>query len=164
MLKLEGFEPGPIDEASLTVEDRWLLSRLSAVSENVTHSLERYGYGDATRELYNFAWDDFCSFYIEMLKDRLSDEAEPAVRVHAQRMLAYALDCLLRLLHPFMPFVTEEIWQTLGQFAPVRGWAAEAPTDCVIVAAWPKVDSKWQDEQIESQFSRFQEVLSLIHI
>ena len=162
MLKMEGFQAGPIDEAELTVEDRWLLSRLSAVSENVTQSLERYGYGDATRELYNFAWDDFCSFYIEMLKDRLSSEAPPEVRAHAQRMLAYALDCLLRLLHPFIPFVTEEIWQTLGQFAPKRGFQSETPSDCLIVAAWPEVDKKWQNPKIESQFAKFTESLAAV--
>ena len=162
MLKMEGFQPGPIDESQMTVEDRWLLSRLSAVSENVTNSLERYGYGDATRELYNFAWDDFCSFYIEMLKDRLSDDAEPATRTHAQRMLAYALDCLLRLLHPIIPFVTEEIWQTLNQFAPQRGFDAETPSKCLIVAEWPAVDRKWQDEGIEAQFARFQESLAAV--
>ncbi len=94
MLNLEGYEASPISEEDLTVEDRWMLSRLTTVSGNVTAWLEEFKYADATRELYEFAWHQFCSFYVEMLKDRFADESK---RPHAQRMLAYSLDCLLRL-------------------------------------------------------------------
>ena len=74
--------------------------------------------------LYDFAWNEFCSFYVEMVKSRLSD---PAARPVAQRVLAHTLDVLLRLLHPMVPFITEEIWQLLGQAAPARGLRARRP-------------------------------------
>ena len=154
MLNLEGYSAAPINEADLTVEDRWILSRLVTVSNNVTESLENYRYAQATRELYDFAWDNFCSFYVEILKDRFSN---PDLRPHAQRMLVFALDQLLRLLHPVMPFVTEAIWQQLNRFAPQRGLDTVQPaTECLIGASWPQLDAKWYSEDIETQFARFQ--------
>ena len=102
----------------MAVEDRWLLSRLATVTGEVTAALEGYHFADASRVLYDFAWNEFCSFYVEMVKSRLSD---PAARPVAQRMLAHTLDVLLRLLHPMVPFITEEVWQLLGQSAPERG-------------------------------------------
>lgn len=160
MIRMEDFKPALISENALTVEDQWILSRLSTVCKNVTASIERYGYADATRELYDFAWDEFCSFYIEMLKDRLdNDETKP----HAQRMLAFALDCLLRMLHPFMPFITEEIWQTLNQFARQRGYdSLEAPSTCLISASWPEIPESFFNQDVESQFSIFQNSLAAI--
>ncbi len=126
----------------------------------VTENLDRFKYADATRELYDFAWDQFCSFYVEMLKDRFADQSK---RAHAQRMLAYSLDTLLRLLHPFIPFITEEIWQQLAQFAPQRGLlVVEIPNDHLITAKWPQVDPKWYDDAIESQFSKFASVLGAL--
>ena len=92
---MEGYSPAAINEADLTVEDRWILSRLVTVRDNVTDALEHYRYAEATRELYDFAWDNFCSFYLEILKDRLANESQ---RPQAQRMLVFALDQLLRLL------------------------------------------------------------------
>ncbi|MDB4623697.1 class I tRNA ligase family protein, partial [bacterium] len=158
MLNLEGYEASPISEDDLTVEDRWMLSRLTTVSGNVTAYLEDFKYADATRELYEFAWHQFCSFYVEMLKDRFADEAK---RSHAQRMLAYSLDCLLKLLHPVMPFITEEIWQNLAHICPERGWAkVETANRCIIDAAWPELNPAWRDEAIENQFSLYQSALS----
>ena len=160
MMHMEGFQPAALESHPLTVEDQWLLSRLSTVCHNVTNLLERYGYGEATRELYDFAWEEFCSFYIEMLKDRLNDDK---TRPHAQRMLAYALDCLMRMLHPFMPFITEEIWQTLAEYAPQRGLESiETPCSHLIVANWPEIDIKWQNSEIEAQFTTFQNSLTAV--
>jgi valyl-tRNA synthetase len=157
MLNLEGYVAAPIAEDDLTVEDRWMLSRLTTVSRNVTSYLEDFKYADATRELYEFAWHQFCSFYVEMLKDRFADEEK---RPHAQRMLAYSLDCLLRLLHPVMPFITEEIWQNLARICPQRGWnEIETANPCLINAAWPKLNPTWQDDAIENQFALYQTAL-----
>ncbi len=157
MLNLEGYQPAAINEADLTVEDRWILSRLFTVSQNVTQSLEGYRYAEATRALYNFAWDNFCSFFVEILKDRFAD---PARRPHAQRILVFALDQLLRLLHPMMPFVTEAIWEQLNRFAKVRGLdSVEEASDCLIGASWVEIDEKWANPEIETQFARFQTVL-----
>src|SRR5436190_1363097 len=80
-----------------------------------TAAIEGYHFADACLVLYGFAWDEFCSFYVEMVKGRLQD---PASRPTAQRVLAHALDTLLRLLHPIIPFLTEEVWHLLGEIAP----------------------------------------------
>ncbi|MFT5299814.1 MAG: valyl-tRNA synthetase [Mariniblastus sp.] len=157
MINLKGYTPAAIVESDLTVEDRWMLSRLSTVSENVTAYLDAFKYADAMRELYDFAWHHFCSFYVEMLKDRFADES---LRPHAQRMLAYSLDCLLKLLHPVMPFVTEDIWQNLAKLCPERGFdSVEPAAKCLITAAWPELDQSWQDPAIENQFALYQSSL-----
>ncbi len=157
MMNLEGYSPAPVQGQELAVEDRWLLSRLATVTQGVTDSLEGYHYGDAARQLYDFSWDEFCSFYVEMVKARLGD---PAQRPTAQRVLAHALDVLLRLLHPLVPFITEDVWQRLGALARERGLAKpQAPAESIMVAAWPKADTEWQDARIEARFARFQEVL-----
>ncbi len=158
MLNLEGYEASPILEDDLTVEDRWMLSRLATVSNNVTAYLEDFKYAEATRELYEFAWHQFCSFYVEMLKDRFADESK---RPHAQRMLAYSLDCLLRLLHPVMPFITEEIWQNLARICPQRGLGeVKTVNRCIIDAAWPDLGPAWRNDAIENQFALYQAALS----
>ncbi len=158
LLNLEGYEAGPVSQEELYVEDRWLLSRLSTVTTEVRTALESYHFSEACRALYKFAWDEFCSFYIEMVKSRLSD---PEQRTVAQRVLAHALDVLLRLLHPMVPFITEEVWQLLGKFAPQRGLQTlTAPAESIMVADWPEADTAAQDAQIEQQFDLFQKVLT----
>lgn len=157
LMNLEGYTPGAVRDEDLAVEDRWVLSRLSTVTEQATQALATYRYADAARYLYEFAWDEFCSFYVEMVKGRLQDDTSRPV---AQRVLAYTLDTLLRLLHPIIPFLTEEVWQLLGQAAPKRGLATvESPTESVIIAPWPVSDPARQNAQIEARFARFQEVL-----
>ena len=157
LMNLEGYTPAPVTNAELAVEDSWLLSRLSTVTQQVTHSLAVYGFSEAARALYDFAWDEFCSFYVEMVKNRLQ---QPEQRAVAQRVLAYALDTLLRLLHPMIPFLTEEVWQLLGEAAPVRGLTNPQPAcESVAVAAWPELDEARRSPQIEAQFACFQGVL-----
>ncbi|MCA9235883.1 MAG: class I tRNA ligase family protein, partial [Planctomycetales bacterium] len=104
----------------LTLEDRWLLSRLATTTREVTDALAAFRYADAARELYAFAWNDFCDYYVEITKSRLEN---PKTRLAAQRVLAHVLDALVRLLHPMVPFLTEEIWQLLNEVAPNRGLA-----------------------------------------
>ncbi|MBL9089733.1 MAG: valine--tRNA ligase [Planctomycetaceae bacterium] len=157
MLNLEGYTAAPVADADLTVEDRWVLSRLNTVTAAVTADLDRYHYADAMRSLYEFAWDEFCSFYVEMVKSRLQDAAQ---RPTAQRVLTHVLDVLMRLLHPTMPFITEEIWQRLKDFAPERGLERPQPAAAsVMIADWPVADTKRQDPTIEARFARFQEML-----
>ncbi len=120
LMNLEGYTPGAVADADLLLEDRWILSRLATVTQETTAALAEYRYADAAKSLYGFAWDEFCSFYVEMVKARLGD---PAARPTAQRILAHTLDTLLRLLHPMIPFVTEEVWQLLAEAAPQRGIA-----------------------------------------
>ena len=160
LMNLEDYQAGPIAENNLTVEDRWILSRLATVTQSVTQGLDEYRYGEVTRTLYDFAWNDFCSFYVEMAKPKLQD---PATRVNAQRVLAHTLDTLLRLLHPIIPFITEEIWQMLGQLAPTRGLPTPQPaSQGLMVASWPQQQATGQDPQIESQFQQFQAVLGAV--
>ncbi|QDV72409.1 valine--tRNA ligase [Botrimarina mediterranea] len=158
-------EPSALAAGSLTdnlrIEDRWLLSRLSTVTAEVSQALNEYRFADAARTLYEFAWNEFCSFYIEMTKARFSEEGDDK-RV-AQAVLAHALDVLLRLLHPMTPFLTEEVWQLLNEVAPVRGLPAAAEAgESVCVAAWPSSDAKAIDPLIEEQFAKFQAVLGAV--
>ncbi|MEN6459419.1 MAG: valine--tRNA ligase [Thermoguttaceae bacterium] len=160
LMNLEGFDPGQVADDELMVEDSWILSRLSTVTQQVTDALAEYRYADAARTLYDFAWDEFCSFYVEMVKGRLQDEATRSI---AQRLVAHVLDALLRLLHPMIPFLTEDVWQRLGQLAPERGIeTVERAAESVMVAPWPECDPMRQDPEIESQFARFQEVLRAV--
>lgn len=119
------------DEIDLTgeksVADKWILTRLNETIERVTSLADRYEFGEVGRELYNFIWDDFCSWYIEMAKLPMNGEDETAKKT-TRSILAYVLDQTMRLLHPFMPFITEEIWQHL----PHQG-------ESITVAAWPTV-------------------------
>jgi valyl-tRNA synthetase len=160
LLNLEGYTPGPVADAELTVEDRWILSRLATVTQQVTEALEAYHYSDAARTLYDFAWDEFCSFFIEMLKNRLQ---EPSQRSTAQRVLAHTLDTLLRLLHPLMPFITEEVWQLLGEVACERGLVRPQPASrSIMVAPWPQADPAHRDAEIEARFAQFAAVLGAL--
>jgi valyl-tRNA synthetase len=166
LINLEGYS-GPssardLFDKDLLLEDRWLLSRLTTVTEEVTDALEHYRYADAARSLYDFAWNEFCSFYVEMTKARF---AVPEHRATAQQVLAYALDVLMRLLHPMMPFLTEEVWQLLGQVAPARGLNSEERSansslaESICIAPWPTPDLARKDLAIEHQFADFQSVL-----
>jgi len=160
LMNLDGYTPAAVADEELAVEDRWILSRLSTVTRQVTDYLADFKYADAARTLYDFAWDEFCSFFVEMAKNRLQDESTRAV---AQRVLAHTLDSLLRLLHPMIPFVTEEVWQLLGKAAAERGMPEpQAAAESIMIAAWPLSDPSREDPRIEAQFARFQEVLRAV--
>ncbi|MCO6043696.1 valine--tRNA ligase [Aeoliella sp. ICT_H6.2] len=158
---LEDYTPGEVKTEELLLEDRWLLSRLATVTRQVTHALNTYRYADAARTLYDFAWDEFCSFYIEMTKARFD---VPEQRATAQRVLAHALDTLLRLLHPITPFLTEEIWQLLNEVAPVRSLTNpdREATESICISPWPEWHDGHVDSNIESQFAEFQAVLGAV--
>ena len=159
-MNLDGYEPAPVARDALTVTDRWLLSRLSSVTQQVTGALEAFRFSEAARTLYDFAWDEFCGFYVEMAKERLQD---PSARPNAQRVLASALDQLLRLLHPIIPFISEELWQALGRHAGRRGLNdPQTAAMSIMQAPWPRADTDHQDPEIEQRFSRFQEALGAV--
>ncbi len=160
MMNMDGYEPQAINLESLPVEDRWLLSRLATITRQVSEGLQQYRFAESSRLLYDFAWDEFCSFYLEIAKPRLAD---PAQRATTQSVMAHGLDTLLKLLHPTMPFVTEVIWEHLNLVAPQRGLPApqEAST-FAMRAPWPTADQSHFDEGIERQFAEFQEVVGAI--
>lgn len=123
----EGFEPKDVTTVQLDIADQWILHRLNETIESVTHHLEKYDFGEAGRAIYDFAWDDFCDWYIELSKLSLYGQDEEKKTV-TRSVLVSVLDGILRILHPFIPFATEEIWQAL----PVEG-------EALIIADWPKL-------------------------
>jgi valyl-tRNA synthetase len=160
LMNLDGYTAGAVTDDELLVEDRWILSRLSTVTGQVTEALADYRYADAARTLKEFSWDEFCSFYVEMVKARLQ---EPTTRPAAQRVLVHTLDALLRLLHPMIPFLTEEVWQRLGEAAPERGLDRARPAaESVMIAPWPEPNPAREDARIEAQFTEFQQVLRAV--
>lgn len=135
LMNVEGMTIEDIDfSGQKSVADRWILTRLNETIEKVTDLFDRFEFGEAGRQLYNFIWDDFCDWYIEMSKETLYGEDEAAKLVN-KSVLVYTLDQILRLLHPIMPFVTEEIWQKI----PHTG-------DSLVVAEYPVVRPKLTDE------------------
>ncbi|MCD0461691.1 valine--tRNA ligase [Roseiconus lacunae] len=159
LMNLDGFEPQKIDVAALPVEDRWLLSRLATVTRQVTDAIETFKFAEARSVIYDFAWNEFCSFYVEIAKPRLSDEKTRGI---SQNVIVHGLDTLLRLLHPITPFVTESIWGYLGEIAPKRGLDPEPASKLLMQAEWPQHDASHDDPSIERQFSEFQQVVVAI--
>jgi valyl-tRNA synthetase len=143
------------------LEDRWLTSRLASVTRDATRAIDEYKFAEAARILYAFAWDEFCSAYLELCKSRLAD---PALRPQAQSMLLLGLDTILRLLHPIMPFVTEEIWQHLRDAAGRRRmpWDNGDLAPSIMVARWPEPPAEWMDDRTEKQFGTFLGVVAAI--
>jgi valyl-tRNA synthetase len=124
------------NETSLA--DRWILSRLNSVTKEVQTSLQEYRFNDAASALYHFIWHEYCDWYLELSKPALNLEKGSAERKAAQTVLAHVLETSLRLLHPIMPFITEEIWQTLPD--DVRNGHAGIKTESIMVAAYPASD------------------------
>jgi valyl-tRNA synthetase len=153
MMNLTGYQPVKLDVSQLPLEDRWILSRLATTTKTVTEAIDEYRHADAARMIYDFAWDEFCSYYVEMAKPRLQDAA---LRPATQQVLIHTLDQLLRLLHPMTPFITEAIWQELARFGDVRTLGSTVESQkWLIRSAWPEGDSAHIDQVIEQQFSRF---------
>ncbi|MCS7166927.1 MAG: valine--tRNA ligase [Gemmatales bacterium] len=160
LLHLDGYTPADLVFETLPIEDRWMLSRLSRVTEQVTRNLESYQLADVARGLYDFTWSEFCDWYVEMSKTRLRESAS---RPLAQRMLVGVLDAIIRLLHPVMPFVTESLWQALNQCAYLRGLPQPRPaTETIMLAPWPDFPSSWQDPQVERLITQMQELVRAI--
>lgn len=136
LMNMEGFNYEDIDlSGEKTIADKWILTRLNETIEHVTKNTNKYEFGEAGRYLYNFIWDDLCDWYIEMAKLPLYGDDE-AKKTTTRSVLAYVLDQTMRMLHPYMPFITEEIWQKL----PHKG-------ESITVAKWPKVREEFHDEE-----------------
>ena len=133
----------------LTLADRWILARLQTTIADVTRLFERFEFGEAGRILYSFIWDDYCDWYIEMTKEQLQDKE--AANTTTKSILVYVLDQFLRLLHPIMPFVTEEIWQQIG-----------GQDKSIVVADYPRVNEAYQDSQVEAQMAQLMELIRAV--
>jgi len=151
LMNMEGMKYEEIDlSGKKSVADSWILTRLNETIEQVTSLAERYEFGEVGRLLYNFIWDDFCDWYIEMAKLPLYGEDEDAKKM-TRSVLAYVLDNTMRLLHPFMPFITEEIWQNL----PTQG-------ESITIAAWPQVDAALTDQSQSSSMKLLVDVIKSV--
>ena len=143
-------EMGPaVLPKELTVEDKWILSKYNHLVREVTDHLEAFELGLAVQCLYDFIWDIFCDWYIELAKIRLNAGGDGAANV--QNVLVYVMDGVLRLLHPFMPYITEEIWQAL----PHEG-------EALVVAAWPAWREELSFQKEEAEFQRVMDIIRAI--
>ncbi len=137
-------------DGDLQLADKWILTRLNETIEAVTELSEKYEFGEVGSKLYHFIWDDLCDWYIEMAKLTLYGDDEEAKKT-TRSVLAYVLERTMCLLHPFMPFITEEIWQHL----PHEG-------NSITVAKWPEKQEKWHDPAALEEMKLIQEVIRSI--
>jgi valyl-tRNA synthetase len=150
----------PLSKANLKPEDRWILSRLSRVVSKVTEELYAYNPSAALGAAREFFWSELCDWYLEFIKPRFKDENSAPV---ARTILALALDQVLRLFHPFVPFITEVLWERLNAQCPVRGLEKAIPsTELLISASWPESNAEWEDGPIEADFSLLENVIRSI--
>lgn len=148
IMNLEGYEEIELQDKDLSLADFWILSRLQNCVEQVTAHLEQYDLGEAARVLYDFAWDDFCDWYIELAKPRLSASAPVREKLVVQNTLNTVLQGILRLLHPFMPFITEEIYHYLP-----------GHSETIMLDRWPVSDSRWQRPEAEEDMMQIMQVI-----
>lgn len=146
MMNLDGQTPVQLGLPVATeLSDRWILSRYHQVVRQTNNYIHDYGLGEAAKGIYDFIWGDFCDWYIELVKSRLSQDANPTSRKVAQQILAHLLQGILQLLHPFMPHITEEIWQTLTQ------QPAKSP-QFLPLQPYPEADTSLIDLDLEVEF------------
>ncbi len=156
MMNLKGKSPqelGKPDTSSLELCDKWLLSRFYQTVKQTRSNIEKYGLGEAAKGLYEFIWHDFCDWYIELVKTRLWQDETSKSRLVAQQTLGYVLEGILKLLHPFMPHITEEIWQTLTQANGEQTLA---------IQAYPEVAADLIDPELETSFDLLFNTISTI--
>ena len=135
--------------AILTTEDKWFLSKYNSLVKEVTENIDRYELGIAVQKLYDFIWDIMCDWFIEITKPRMQEGGETAE--NAQRVLVYVMSGTLKLLHPFMPFITEEIWQAL----PHEG-------ESIMVSQWPQYDEALNFKKEEAEFEILMDAIKAI--
>ena len=141
LMNLDGYDKDA-EKAPLTLADQWILSRLQHTIQAVSDYLEKFELGEAGRLIYDFIWGEVCDWYIELAKPRLYNKENAAERATAQSVLCKVLGDAMKLLHPYMPFITEEIWQHL----PHEGKS-------IMIAPWPKADDKLIDDTVEKQMT-----------
>jgi valyl-tRNA synthetase len=156
LMNLEDIEQDKFDKGKMTITDRWILSRLAKTITDVTEALDEYKYSEPLAQLYKFFWNDFCDWYLEWIKPRMQDKYQKSI---AQNVLAFVLDQILRLLHPFVPFITEGIFQKLNEITPVRqlkGLAETKKSEALVIAEWPKQLNSLVNEDVERQIAIIQ--------
>jgi valyl-tRNA synthetase len=163
LMNLSEFDFAPLSIQDLAPEDRWILSRLSKVIGQVTDFLQAYNPSAAITAARDFFWGELCDWYLEFIKPRFKDEEKDrsakSARI-ARTVLSLALDQVLRLFHPFVPFITEVLWDRLNAQSPVRG--LDQPLEAsplLITAVWPKRRPDWEDGEIEERFEQIKDVI-----
>jgi valyl-tRNA synthetase len=145
MMNLDGETPAQLGKPAVTeLSDRWILSKYNQVVKQSSSYIDNYSLGEAAKGIYDFFWGDFCDQYIEIVKSRLQKDSDAASRRVAQQTLAYVLEGVLKLLHPFMPHITEEIWQTLTQQADSG--------QSLSLQAYPEAETNSINADLEEQF------------
>lgn len=151
LMNLEGVKYEDIDiSGELSTSDRWILHRLNETARDITRLIDAYEFGETGRLLYNFIWDDLCDWYIEFAKLSFYGE-DAAAKQKTQSVLAYVLDRTLRMIHPFMPFISEEIWQHL----PHHG-------DTIMLAAWPEYETSLEAPDAVQEMNLLMDVIRAV--
>ena len=152
LMNLEDFEKRELtpDNENLTLADRWILNQLGEVTDKVTTLVDKFELGEAAQELYEFIWSQFCDWYIEMAKINLYNGASEEKAI-TQNVLLKVLDELLRLLHPFMPFISEEIWNKL----PIEG-------ESIMISSWPTKSSEFEDKTSKAKMEQLMEAIRAV--
>src|SRR5690349_17663643 len=160
LLNSDGAEVKPeILEQSTALHDRWIVSRLNRAARDLNAAINAYEFHGAVQTLYHFFWDDFCDWYIELAKADVTAEQDSATRTEARSRLLTVLEHALRLLHPFMPYITEELWQRLpGEKRLHAAYAGAQPT--VMLTAYPEGAANLIDEAAESEMQAIIEIVS----
>jgi valyl-tRNA synthetase len=162
LMNLKGINPEEFDKDKMTLTDRWILSRLAKTISETTQCLDEFKYSEPLASLYRFFWNDFCDWYLEWVKPRMRDDQQRPI---AQNVLAFVLDQILRLLHPFVPFITEGIFQKLNETVPVRklgGLVEPERAEALVTAQWPERLDSLVDEAAEQQIAIIQSPIRAI--
>lgn len=144
----------------LDLADKWILSRLNSTIKNYTEALQNFRINDASKIIYNFIWSDYCDWYIEFVKTRLSEENNDFVKSSVLSRAIYIYENILKLLHPIMPFITEEIFQTIYDLDGSRKKGSTVVT--IMTEKFPVTDERWIDENSEKGLELLQELISSI--
>lgn len=151
IMNLDGFDVTKVDKSRLKYElvDKWIFSRLNETAKSVAENLAKFLLDEAAKSVYEFLRGDFCDWYVEMAKIRLYNSEDADSKLTAQYVLWTVLEAGMRLLHPFMPYITEEIWQTI-----------KAEGETVMLAQYPVADEKLIDKDVEKSFEYIKELIS----
>ena len=150
LMNLDSDEVKPLDSSAFALEDKWIISKFNTLCAEVTENLDKFELGLAVQKLYDFIWDVFCDWYIEISKSRLNGD-DAAAADTARSVLVYVFTGTLALLHPFMPFITEEIWQSMSH----KG-------EALMVSEWPKFNKEFEFAAEETEFERIMEVIRAV--
>ena len=151
LMNLDGYNPGEFDKAAMGLKDRWIISRLNHLAKNVTAAINEYKFNEAAHHLYQFIWHEYCDWYLEMIKPSLYQKDDSRERAAVQHCMARVLKSALELLHPVMPFVTEEIWQKLPQ-----------ASGSITAAPLPAVDQEEMDAAAEAAMEAIMHAVTAI--